>query len=110
MQVRVVSVPGISMELCGGTHVRNIAEIRGLKIVSEQGIASGVRRIEAVAGNAFIEYINARDAVVKQLSASLKVLSPHTLILLIATMICIRQLASYVYFIQDASGRLSMLL
>lgn len=72
-QVRVVSVPGISMELCGGTHVRNIAEIRGLKIVSEQGIASGVRRIEAVAGNAFIEYINARDAVVKQLSASLKV-------------------------------------
>lgn len=72
-QVRVISVPGISMELCGGTHVRNIAEIRGLKIMSEQGIASGVRRIEAVAGNAFIEYINARDAVVKQLSASLKV-------------------------------------
>lgn len=70
----MVSVPGISMELCGGTHVGNIAEIRGLKIVSEQGIASGVRRIEAVAGNAFIEYINARDAVVKQLSASLKVL------------------------------------
>lgn len=69
----MVSVPGISMELCGGTHVSNIAEIRGLKIVSEQGIASGVRRIEAVAGSAFIEYINARDAVVKQLSASLKV-------------------------------------
>lgn len=75
MQVRVVSVPGISMELCGGTHVGNIAEIRGLKIVSEQGIASGVRRIEAVAGNSFIEYINARDAVVKQLSSFLKVLS-----------------------------------
>ncbi|KAG0568562.1 hypothetical protein KC19_6G029100 [Ceratodon purpureus] len=72
-QVRVVSVPGISMELCGGTHVGNIAEIRGLKIVSEQGIASGVRRIEAVAGNSFIEYINARDAVVKQLSSFLKV-------------------------------------
>lgn len=51
----------------------NIADIRGLKIVSEQGIASGVRRIEAVAGSAFIEYVNARDAVVKQLSATLKV-------------------------------------
>jgi len=52
--------------------VGNIADIRGLKIVSEQGIASGVRRIEAVAGSAFIEYVNARDAVVKQLSATLK--------------------------------------
>ncbi|CAK9224586.1 unnamed protein product [Sphagnum jensenii] len=72
-QVRVVSVPGISMELCGGTHVSNTAEIRGLKIVSEQGIASGVRRIEAVAGSAFIEYVNARDNVVKQLSTALKV-------------------------------------
>lgn len=72
-QVRVVEVPGVSMELCGGTHVNNTSELRGFKIISEQGIASGIRRIEAVAGEAFIEYINARDSYMKQLCSSLKV-------------------------------------
>ncbi|XP_028061307.1 alanine--tRNA ligase, chloroplastic/mitochondrial [Camellia sinensis] len=72
-QVRVVEVPGVSMELCGGTHVSSTSEIRGFKIISEQGIASGIRRIEAVAGEAFIEYINARDNYMKQLCSTLKV-------------------------------------
>ncbi|KAK0582515.1 hypothetical protein LWI29_026423 [Acer saccharum] len=72
-QVRVVEVPGVSMELCGGTHVSNTAEIRAFKIISEQGIASGVRRIEAVAGESFIEYINARDSHMKHLCSTLKV-------------------------------------
>lgn len=69
----MVEVPGVSMELCGGTHVSNTAEIRGFKVISEQGIASGVRRIEAVAGEAFIEYVNARDSYMKQLCTTLKV-------------------------------------
>ncbi|KAF8098892.1 hypothetical protein N665_0256s0023 [Sinapis alba] len=72
-EVRVVEVPGVSMELCGGTHVGNTAEIRAFKIISEQGIASGIRRIEAVAGEAFIEYINSRDSQMKRLCSTLKV-------------------------------------
>ncbi|XP_054777716.1 alanine--tRNA ligase, chloroplastic/mitochondrial isoform X2 [Prosopis cineraria] len=72
-EVRVVEVPGVSMELCGGTHVSNTSEIRGFRIISEQGIASGVRRIEAVAGEAFIEYVTTRDSYIKQLCSTLKV-------------------------------------
>lgn len=51
----------------------NTAEIRGLKIISEQGIASGIRRIEAVAGDAFIDYINVRDNHMRRLCSTLKV-------------------------------------
>lgn len=72
-QVRVVEVPGVSMELCGGTHVSNTSEIRGFKIISEQGIASGIRRIEAVAGDAFIEYVTGRDNNMRRLCTLLKV-------------------------------------
>lgn len=72
-EVRVIDVPGVSMELCGGTHVKNTAEIGLFKIVSEMGIASGVRRIEAVAGPAVLEYLNLRDRVVRDLSDRFKV-------------------------------------
>jgi alanyl-tRNA synthetase len=71
-EVRVMDVPGVSMELCGGTHVRNTAEIGLFKIVSETGIAAGVRRIEAVAGPAVLEYLNVRDAVVRELGDRFK--------------------------------------
>ena len=71
--VRVVDVPGVSMELCGGTHVANTAEIGLFKIVSESGVAAGIRRIEAVAGPAVLAYLNERDAVVRQLGERFKV-------------------------------------
>jgi alanyl-tRNA synthetase len=71
-EVRVIDVPGVSMELCGGTHVKNTAEIGLFKIVAETGIASGVRRIEAVAGPAVLEYLNVRDRVVRDLSDRFK--------------------------------------
>jgi alanyl-tRNA synthetase len=70
--VRVVDVPGVSMELCGGTHVANTAEIGLFKIVSESGVAAGIRRIEAVAGAAVLAYLNERDGVVKQLGERFK--------------------------------------
>ncbi len=71
--VRVVDVPGVSMELCGGTHVANTAEIGLFKIVGESGVAAGIRRIEAVAGAAVLAYLNQRDAVVKALADRFKV-------------------------------------
>lgn len=72
-EVRVIDFPGVSMELCGGTHVSNTAEIGAFKIISEIGIAAGVRRIEAVAGAAILDYLNVRDQVVKELSDKFKV-------------------------------------
>ncbi len=71
--VRVIDVPGVSMELCGGTHVKNTAEIGLFKIISETGISSGVRRIEAVAGPAVLEYLNLREKIVRGLSNQFKV-------------------------------------
>ncbi|MBD0336993.1 MAG: alanine--tRNA ligase, partial [Cyanobacteria bacterium Co-bin13] len=71
-EVRVIDFPGVSMELCGGTHVTNTAEIGLFKIISESGVAAGVRRIEAVAGPAVLEYLNLRDAVVRDLSDRFK--------------------------------------
>jgi alanyl-tRNA synthetase len=71
-QVRVLDFPGVSMELCGGTHVGNTAEIGVFKIISESGVAAGIRRIEAVAGPAVLDYLNVRDQVVRDLSDRFK--------------------------------------
>ncbi len=70
--VRVIDYPGISMELCGGTHVGNTAEIGVFKIISETGVAAGIRRIEAVAGPAVLDYLEVRDRIVKDLSERFK--------------------------------------
>jgi alanyl-tRNA synthetase len=70
--VRVVDVPGVSMELCGGTHVANTAEIGLFRIVAETGVAAGIRRIEAVAGPALLPYLRERDRVVRELADRFK--------------------------------------
>jgi alanyl-tRNA synthetase len=84
-EVRVIDFAGVSMELCGGIHVSNTAEIGAFKIISEAGVAAGVRRIEAVAGNAILDYLNVRDKVVKELSDRFKA-KPEEILDRISTM------------------------
>jgi alanyl-tRNA synthetase len=67
--VRVLRVGDFSMELCGGTHVHRAGDIGVFKIVSESGIASGVRRVEALTGEGAIEYIEQNDALLRDLGA-----------------------------------------
>jgi alanyl-tRNA synthetase len=69
--VRVVSVPGFSTELCGGTHVRATGDIGLFAIVSESGVAAGVRRIEATTGLQSLRDVQASREVLTALSASL---------------------------------------
>jgi alanyl-tRNA synthetase len=70
--VRVISVGNYSMELCGGTHVKNSGEIGMFKILSEVGVAAGVRRIEGITGNKSIEYIEEKNILVKNIASTLK--------------------------------------
>ncbi|HDS16765.1 MAG TPA: alanine--tRNA ligase [Proteobacteria bacterium] len=71
-RVRMVSVGENSIELCGGTHVEATGDIGFFKIVSETGIAAGVRRIEALAGLAAWNYINQREKIIRKAAALLK--------------------------------------
>ena len=71
-EVRVVSMGDFSKELCGGTHVRNTSEIQAFKIVSESGIAAGVRRIEALTGNGVFAYYRTMEQTMADLAKTMK--------------------------------------
>jgi alanyl-tRNA synthetase len=70
-RVRVVTIPGFSIELCGGTHVRATGDIGPFVIVEESGVAAGVRRIEALTGAGALEHIQAREATLDRTLAAL---------------------------------------
>ena len=66
-EVRVIDIPGFSVELCGGTHVRNTEEIGHFKILTESSLASGVRRIEACTSEGVIDYLEEKSSIFTQL-------------------------------------------
>ncbi len=70
--VRVVNVPGYSMELCGGVHVSNTSHIGLFKILSESSVGAGVRRIEAVTGRGALAYTRELEDLIGEASAAVK--------------------------------------
>ncbi len=70
--VRVVSIGDYSKELCGGTHVSNTGQVGSFRILSESGVASGVRRIEAITGLGVLEHLSDDEIMIEGLAGSLK--------------------------------------
>ncbi|NOZ08434.1 MAG: alanine--tRNA ligase [FCB group bacterium] len=70
--VRVVEVPGFSRELCGGTHASRTGDIGIFKIISESALAAGVRRIEALTGDAALEFIQTQESLIEKVKSRLK--------------------------------------
>ena len=71
-EVRVVSMGDYSVELCGGTHLNNTSQVGLFKILSEGGVAAGVRRIEAITGKAVYDYLTNKEVVINDICAALK--------------------------------------
>ena len=70
--VRVVSMGDYSVEFCGGTHIDNTGKVGGFKIVSEAGIAAGVRRIEAITGSNVVRYLAGKELTISSVASALK--------------------------------------
>ena len=71
-EVRVVSMGDYSIELCGGTHLTNTAQIGMFKILSEGGVAAGVRRIEAITGKEVYNFLNNKQHLINEVCATIK--------------------------------------
>lgn len=71
-QVRVVKIGEFSLELCGGTHLKSTSNIGLFKLLNEEGIGSGIRRIEAVTGERALEYIKEKENIINEVSDKLQ--------------------------------------
>jgi len=71
--VRVISIPDVSLELCGGTHVRRTGDIGLFKITHEGGVAAGVRRIEGITGTKVLDLVREDEAFLSEIATSVKV-------------------------------------
>ncbi len=71
-EVRVLTIGDFSTELCGGTHVQRAGDIGFFKIISETGVAAGVRRIEAVTGQGFINWLATREQTLTSIASAVK--------------------------------------
>ncbi|NKC12577.1 MAG: alanine--tRNA ligase [Gammaproteobacteria bacterium] len=71
-RVRVLSIGNASIELCGGTHVARAGDIGLFKVLSETGVAGGIRRIEAVTGEAALDWLYGREALLARVSGALR--------------------------------------
>ena len=78
--VRVVSVPGVSVEFCGGTHVSNTGKLGLFHILSETSVAAGVRRIEAVTGTNVLSVLREKQAMMREAAGAMKANSPEDIV------------------------------
>ena len=103
--VRVVNAKGVSIELCGGTHVDNTAKLGLFHIISESSVAAGVRRIEAVTGLNVLETLYKKDALVAETAENLKAQNPADIAKRAASVMT--ELKETKQALQDAESKLS---
>lgn len=87
-EVRVVTMGSFSMELCGGTHVKRTGQIGFFKILNEAGIAAGVRRIEAITGEAFVSWLHKQTSLKEALCLKLKAKSEEDMLEKVHSLMC----------------------
>lgn len=87
-EVRVVTMGSFSMELCGGTHVKRTGQIGFFKILNEAGIAAGVRRIDAITGEAFVSWLHMQTSLKEALCLKLKATSEEDALAKVHSLMC----------------------
>ncbi|MBN1571180.1 MAG: alanine--tRNA ligase [Acidobacteria bacterium] len=106
--VRVIEVPGFSKELCGGTHVSSTGSIGLFKIISESGIAAGIRRIEAFTGPAALERLRSDELILDSIQSDNKVLRQDIPVLIEKLQAQVRDLQRQIVDLKTQSARANL--